>query len=291
MADLPVEIFAQLRRRFFDGAGRPAPFPLRDKQNTQDDPFDEFLASEVLGDLPGIRCERASGPLVAPDMVCYRPNGIDGATPADLVSDVNRIIALEVKKLERTPGGKVARGSGLDYNTTPPCGRVRVHDASNTTVDVRGFHLFVCLEGSSGRSVVTGLALVDGNALNDDFDLYLGITGERTKRIGLGTYRDGVDRTRPMLIFANPLGVPAFDRSPVMVHPDADLSGTTPAIRLFHRLRRSVPEGHARDFFCYRWRSDVPADWIVTDLVDPFPTPLREERTRPRGRFRLSFRL
>ena len=40
-----------------------------------------------------------------------------------------------------------------------------------------------------------------------------------------------------------------------------------------------------------RRRSDVSADWIVTDLVDPFPTPLREERTRPRGRFRLSFRL
>lgn len=291
MADLPVEIFAQLRRRFFDDAGRPVPFPLRDKQNTQDDPFDEFLASKVFDDLPCIRCEKAGGPLVAPDMVCYRPDGIDGATPADLAGDASRIIALEVKKLERTPRGKVARGSGLDYNTTPPCGRVRVYDASSAVVDVRGFYLFVCLEGASGRFVVTGLALVDGNALNDDFDLYLGITGERTKRIGLGTYRDGVDRARPMLIFANPLGVPAFDRSPVMVHPDADLSGKTPALRLVHRLRRSVLGGRARDFFCYRWRSDVPADWNVTDLVDPFPTPLREKRTRPRGRFRLSFRL
>ena len=292
MADLPVEIFAQLRRRFFDGAGRPVPFPLRDKQNTQDDPLDEFLASEVLDDLPGIRCEKASGPLVAPDMVCYRPDGIDGATRADLACDVSRIIALEVKKLERTPSGKVARGSGLDYNTTPPCGRVRVYDASGATVDVRGFYLFVCLErSSSGWFAVTGLALVDGNALNDDFDLYLGITGERTKRIGLGTYGDGVDRARPMLIFANPLGAPVFDRSPVMVHPDADISRTTPAMRLVHRLRRSVSGGRARDFFCYRWRSDVPADWIVTDLVDPFPTPLREDRTRPRGRFRLSFRL
>ena len=201
MADLPVEIFAELRRRFFDDAGRPVPFPLRDKQNTQDDPFDEFLASEVFDDLPGIWCEKASGPLVAPDMVCYRSDGIDGAAPADLAGDASRIIALE------------------------------------------------------------------------------------------GTYRDGVDRARPMLIFANPLGVPAFDRSPVMVHSNSDLSGKTPALRLVHRLRRSVLGGRARDFFCYRWRSDVPADWNVTDLVDPFPTPLREKRTRPRGRFRLSFRL
>lgn len=118
MADLPVEIFAQLRRRFFDDAGRPVPFPLRDKQNTQDDPFDEFLASKVFDDLPCIRCEKAGGPLVAPDMVCYRPDGIDGATPADLAGDASRIIALEVKKLERTRRGKVARGSGLDYYTT-----------------------------------------------------------------------------------------------------------------------------------------------------------------------------
>ena len=50
MADLPVEVFVRLRRRFFDGAGRPVPFPLRPKRNTQDDPFDEFLATEVLDD-------------------------------------------------------------------------------------------------------------------------------------------------------------------------------------------------------------------------------------------------
>ena len=160
MADLPVEVFVRLRGRFFDGAGRPVPFPLRDKRNTQDDPFDEYLAAEVL----------------------------------------------------------------------------------------------------------------DGIA-------------------GMGTYGDGADRARPMLIFANPLGVPEFYRTPVMIHPDADLSRTTPATRLVHRLRRSVPGGRARDFFCCRWRSDVPAGWTVTDLMDPFPTPLRDERTRRRGRFKLPFRL
>lgn len=292
MADLPVEVFVRLRRRFFDGAGRPVPFPLRDKRNTQDDPFDEYLAAEVLDGIAGIRCARASGPLITPDIVCYRPDAVEGAAPKDLVDDVDAIIAIEVKKLERTAAGGVARGSGLDYNTTPPCGRVRVYDAANAVVDVHGFYLFVCLEpASAGGVMVTGLCLVDGNAINDDFDLYLEITGERTKRLGLGTYGDGADRARPMLIFANPLGVPEFDRSPVMIHPDADLSRTTPAMRLVHRLRRSVPGGRARDFFCHRWRSDVPAGWTVTDLRDPFPTPLREERTRRRGRFRLPFRL
>lgn len=228
-------------------------------------------------------------------MVCYRPDRIDGAAPDDLVSDLDRIIAIEVKKLERTPSGKVARASGLDYNTTPPCGRVRVYDASGATIDVRAFYLFVCLEpSSSGRFVITGLSLVDGNALNADFNLYLEITGERTKRIDLGTYRDGADRARPMIIFANPLGAPAFDRLPLLVHPDANLVLSIPAMRLVHRLRRSPPRGGTRDFrdfFCYRWHSDVPANCLVTDLVNPFPTPSREERTRPRGRFRLPFRL
>ena len=295
MADLPAEIFARLRHRFFhaEGTAQPVAFPLRDKRNTQDDPFDEFLASEVLNDLPGIRCAKASGPLVTPDMVFYRPDRIDGAPSADLASDLSRIIALEVKKLERTPGGKVARASGLDYNTTPPCGRVRVYDATGATIDVRAFYLFVCLEPrSSGHFAVTGLSLVDGNALNADFKLYLTVTGERTKRIGLGTYGDGADRARPMLIFANPLGAPAFDRSPLMVHPDADLSRTIPTMPLVHRLRRSLPQDGAHDFFfCYRLRSDVPSNWTVTDLTNPFPTPSRGERTRPRGKFRLPFRL
>jgi hypothetical protein len=44
MIDLPTAAFLQLRRRFFDEAGKPIPFALRDKRNTQDDPFDEFLA-------------------------------------------------------------------------------------------------------------------------------------------------------------------------------------------------------------------------------------------------------
>lgn len=292
MADLPVSVFLRLRRRLFDGEGRPVPFPLRDKRNTQDDPFDEFLATDVLDDLPGIRCVRASGPLITPDMVCYRPDRIAGATLNDFADDIDTIITIEVKKLERTARGGVARGSGLDYNTTPPCGRVRVYDAEGVAVDVRGFYLFVCLEPDApGGVMASGLCLVDGSALNDDFDLYLSVTGERTKRLGLGTYGDGANRNRPMLIFANPLGAPEFDRTPVLIHPDGGLARTEPTMQLIHRLRRSVSGGRTRDFFCYSLHSDVSAAWEVTDLVDPFPTPSREERTIPRGRFKLPFRV
>jgi hypothetical protein len=122
-----------------------------------------------------------------------------------------------------------------------------------------------------------------------DFELYLSITGERQKRIGLGTYGDGADRARPMLIFANPLGAREFDGLPILVHADEAVPRAEPDLRLTYRLRRSASEGAARRFYCYRRCSDVPEGWAVAELVDPFPTPDREARTRPRGRFRLPF--
>ena len=292
MSDLPTTVFLQLISQFFDETGRPVPFRLREKRNTQDDPFDEMLATEVLAGLHGITCVRANGPLITPDMVCYRPERVADIEPAGFAEDISDIVALEVKKLERTANGSVARGSGLDYNTTPPCGRVRIYDAAGAAVDVRGFYLFVCLEPASageGGVELTALCLVDGNALNQDFDLYLRITGQRTKRLGLGTYGDGADRARPMLIFANPLGVAAFDGAPTMIHPDANVAQTVPELQLVHRLRRSTRDDHVEDFYCYLRRSDVPTNWTLTDLVDPFPTPSRDQRTSPRGRFKLPF--
>jgi hypothetical protein len=157
-----------------------------------------------------------------PDMVLFRPDRCRVAKRDDVADDIDGIVGIEVKKLERRAQGSVARSSGLDYNTTPPCGRVRVYDAADKLVDLRGFYLFVCMERDAEDPkafILTALCMVDGNALNEDFDLYLAITGARRKRIGLGTYRDGADRTRPMLIFGNPLGVREFDRVPTLIHP------------------------------------------------------------------------
>jgi len=227
-------------------------------------------------------------------MVLYRPDRCTGTDPLAFANDGDRIVGIEVKKLERTAQGRVARASGLDYNSTPPCGRVRVYDAAGRAGDIRGFYLFLCLEqapaGAEGV-VISALCLVDGNALNEDFDLYLSITGERKKRIGLGTYGDGADRARPMLIFADPLGVAALDHRAMLIHPDASLSRSTPDLALAYRLHRPLPDGNVRTFHCYRTRSDTPRDWLVSDLRDPFPVPTRDPRTRPRGRFKLPFHL
>lgn len=282
--DLPTAAFMALRERFFDDDGHPIPFDLRDKRNTQDDPLDEFLARDVLAGLAGVACSPAPGPLITPDLVLHRA---EVARPDDL----QQVVGIEVKKIERTAQGTVARASGLDYNTTPPCGLLRVYARDDTPVNVRGFYLFVCLEIAPRtwrRMIVSALALVDGNLLNEDFDLYLEVTGERRKRIGLGTFADGADRARPMVIFGNPLGIAALDHAATLVHPISNLSDTVPSLKRAHLIRRSTADGRHREFSCYRDVRDFQGDGASV-LVDPFLTPTRDTRTRPRGRFVLPF--
>ena len=284
-SNLVADAFAVLRRSFFDEQARPIPFDLRPKRNTQDDPLDEYIAQLLKQGLPDALCRRASGPLINPDMVLYRPALCSGAARSDLADDTTRIVALEVKKLERTAGGKVARATGLDYNTTPPCGMVRLYAADDSPLDVRGFYLFVAQEKTDdNRFVITALVLCDGNALNQDFALYLSAVGQREKEIDLGTYGNGVDRRRPMFIFANPLGAPEFDRQATLIVDDL----ADERLRPVYRIVRTTADGNRRRFHAYCLAADVPADWQVQTLQDPFPRPnTRVARTQRRGRFRL----
>ena len=291
--DLPTTAFSSLRSRFFDDAGDAIPFSLRPKRNTQDDPFDEMLATVALASLPGITCDKASGPLITPDMVLYRPNLCEGDFSRYLKDDLERIVGIEVKKLERTAQGAVARASGLDYNTTPPCGRMRVYDQAGATVDIRGFYLFVCLEEAPPSKVaVTAMALVDGNLLNSDFDYYLSIVGQREKLIGLGTYGNGADRARPMVIFGNPLGIPELSHGACLVHPAHDLESTGSDLQRVAEITRTAVDSSTHRFSCYRVSPDATAGAVPKVLEDPFPTPTgRRAQTSPRGRFKLSFRV
>ena len=149
---------------------------------------------------------------------------------------------------------------------------------SDRTARYPRFYLFVCLEHLpqvSNHAIVSALAVVDGNVLNDDFELYLSITGERTKRIELGTYSDGVDRARPMLIFANPLGAPEFSRGATLIHADSAIASSGDDLALAFILKRSVPGGY-HTYHCYRPSRNK--DGVVRELVDPFPTPRRDTR-------------
>ncbi len=266
---------------------------LRPKRNTQDDPFDEYLTNNVLNDISNIICIKAPGPLITPDLVLFRQQFSEKIEANDL-SDVTKILSIEVKKLERTNQGNVARASGLDYNTTPPCGTVRVYDVNGATLDIRSFYLFVCLEASDPaikQYKITALALVDGNALNEDFDFYLSIVGERKKRIDLGSYDDGADRVRPMLIFPNPLGATELDHGISLVHPTDDLEKTIDDLRLIYEIERTTTFGKVHRFYCHRHYSEVPDNWNAITIRDPFPTPKRNVKTQPRGSFRLPFKV
>ena len=135
------------------------------------------------------------------------------------------------------------------------------------------------------------LALVDGDLLNADFNLYLQTVGERQKTIGLGTYGDGADRRRPMLIFANPLGATELDRHVNLIHRSPLLDSETEDLRKVYEIRRTAKAGLAEAFSCYRFYGDTPDHTQCELLVDPFPTPEREQRTRPRGKFVLPFQM
>jgi hypothetical protein len=289
-ADLTVEAFTVLREHFFDQNRAPKPFPLREKRNTQDNPLDEYICGVLRNYLQDSECVPAPGPLINPDLVLLRPERCNSVSRAALRDDLTRIVGIEVKKLERTRSGSVARRSGLDYNTTPPCGTIRVYDANDNPLDICGFYLFVCQEqeqGAENTYKFSALALCDGNVLNEDFDLYLSAVGQREKEIGLGTYGNGADRRRPMFIFANPLGIPELDNAVTLIHPDATLAESEAGLQMAYRLIRTAQDGE-RVFYCSRLAADVETGHPITDLKNPFPTPLsRSTATQSRGKFRL----
>jgi hypothetical protein len=119
-SDLAAESFLVLRAAFFEKRAEPQTYRLRDKRNTQDDPFDEYAHKLLSERLPGdTRCVKAPGSLITPDLVIMRPEMCNGVPRAVLVTDLTRIVGVEVKKLERTQGGAIARASGMDYNRLP----------------------------------------------------------------------------------------------------------------------------------------------------------------------------
>jgi hypothetical protein len=138
------------------------------------------------------------------------------------------------------------------------------------------------------------MALVAGAALSKDTDLYDRITGRRKKAIGLGTYGDGADRQRPMLVFANPLGWSWMQGQATLISERDDLNEEFPALAYVRSITRSWKpmegmEPKKERFYCYRVAA---LDSRVEDPAeDPFPTPKkRTEETAQRGRFKIDLR-
>jgi hypothetical protein len=287
--DLVIDAFLILRETFFDKDMRPIPFNLRDKRNTQDNPLDEHIRNILKTYLEGAICQKAPGPLINPDLVIYRPKLCNEQPRELLANDTTRIVGIEVKKLERGKSGRIARASGMDYNTTPPCGTILAYSKDQSEFYIKGFYLFLAQENvSKGQYIISAMALCDGNILNEDVDFYLRIVGQRQKEICLGTYGNGVNRNRPMLIFANPLGASELDREATVVSNYVD----DHRVDLVYKIERESIDGINKRFYAYRKRSDIPKGWKVQILREPFPQPSnRVSTTQARGRFQLPIKV
>ena len=288
MTDLALITFKVLRACFFDDNGNPKEFHLREKYNTQDDPFDEYIAHILKNELKkqNACCQKSSGPLISPDMAVYKKDINLG--DSFIENNENEIIDIEVKKLERGKNGKIARATGLDYNSTPPCGKIRIYTNDDKPIIIKGYYLFACLESTNdGKSIVSALTLCDGSILNDDFNLYMQITGSREKGINLGTFGDGANRNRPMLIFSNPLGAEILDNKITLI-TKVDLSNQSGNIRLVWDFLRKTTTGEKCIFHVYQDARDISKDHKVSTIDEPFPTPKqRVTETQGRGHFKL----
>jgi hypothetical protein len=293
--DLPAAAFLALTQSLFDRNGRPVPFALRGKGEVQDDPFDTHVADILESSLPSeLRVLRAGKPLVSPDIVLARPEEYRLLANGGADFDTRSIVAIEVKKVSPDKKtGLPARGSGMDYNSTPPCETVRLYSPRNEEILVPSFYFFALLGQSerSGEVYVESMALVAGSALSKDTDLYDRITGRRKKAIGLGTYGDGADRQRPMLVFANPLGWPWMQGQATLISERDDLDKEFPTLAYVRSMTRSWKpsegmEAKEERFHCYRVAA---LDSSVEEPAhNPFPTPTkRTERTAQRGRFKI----
>ena len=66
-SDLAAESFLVLRTAFFGERAEPQFYQLRDKRNTQDDPFDVYVHQLLEERLPAnTKCLKAPGPLITP---------------------------------------------------------------------------------------------------------------------------------------------------------------------------------------------------------------------------------
>lgn len=284
--------FTILSEAFFDDRGQSVPFRLRDKRNTQDDPFDEYVTDLLHEHLPEeVIVLRADKPLVSPDAVIARPEEYELLRAGGVDYDPGAIFGLEVKKVDLGRNGKPARSTGLDYNSTPPCATIRVYAEDGNEIRIPGFYLFVALKGDEeggGVVQVHSMALVAGAVLNRDVDLYDRVTGRRTKQIGLGTYGDGANRVRPMLLFSNPLGWEWMLGAATLISERDDLA-EDPSLAHVRDMTRTVSPGVSELFHCYRLAKLAPS--VEETAHDPFPQPSkRKEETAQRGRFEIDLR-
>lgn len=155
----------------------------------QDDPFDCWIEEEIKRTLPDNFEVFHSGQLTTPDLVIRDKN-------------TGLVVGLEIKKLIQNNKKKDPRGMTLDYNSCLPCGKAMVKVGSDTVI-VPCYYLFALLSPMSDRIVT--LIILDGDFLNNDFELHKEAKYSNYTEYSHGPYEEGSVRHRKMYTYPNPL--------------------------------------------------------------------------------------
>jgi hypothetical protein len=256
MHKILASVFLSLCKHFFSEDGTKNRFTLPERTGNVDDPFVEYLAKNVFVDIDFHHI--MAPPLVSPDMAFFRSR--------------EEIFGLEIKTVKNIT-------SGINFNSTPPCGRILI-EIDNIESEVPCYYLFVQLDEHGGEQEIGHMMMVDGNFINKDFDLYLAAVGEREKRIDLGTYKDGMDRQRPMFVFPNPLSIKGLraERSTLIssINFGEQKRNYYEQVSLVAKIRREIEEP---TFYAYQ---------AVRQLVNPIETPDRKTATKIRNKLKVS---
>ena len=268
-------IVARTFRSLCRGFGRS--FRLPPKGTTQDDPFDRFVC-EIIDETRGLRVFTGT-PNVSPDVVVMLTRRDSVVLGGEVDATVHGAVGIEIKRVRREVR-EAPRLSTLDYNTTPPSPMMRVEVGDGTTRLVESCYLFALTDDRRRRSSVEGFVLSTGFLLDEDMDLYDDITMERSKRVGLGSFGDLIDRQRPFVVGPNPLGIEGFSNRMTLIHHVDNLHDEHRFLRHVGRVHR--PGGEA--FHCYRLDGRMKVGDVEMRAGESKATTSR------RGRFRLPLR-
>ena len=209
----------------------------------QDDPFDLFV-EEKLSRLSSAR----GGKNTSPDIILTQGNWAD-VVERGTVRDIPVIlpvVGVENKVVRKEPR-KNARVSSLDYNSTPPTPWMKV-SRGGKGVFVEACYLFGILseKNTDGERRLEGVTIVPGELLNANANLYMQVTGSRTKEIGLGTHKDIANRNRPMFVGPNPLSCEKLQSIFSFFHTRSDLSDDFP-----HWKKIGTMVRNSDTYYCY----------------------------------------
>jgi hypothetical protein len=268
-----LEIILQVYRGLISKIGKTGiPVDLRLKSivgTTQDDPFDNWIETEITNALPKTFDVFHSGTLTTPDLIVRDKKS-------------GTIVGLEIKKLIQKPNGSDSRGLTIDYNSCLPCGSTLIKIGAETVI-IPCYYLFALLDNSS-KNIVT-LIILDGDFLNYDFELHKDSKYSNFTEYNHGPYGEGSIRHRKMYTYPNPLNskIEDFHLRQILVAKKTELENIKEATNISEQVIRTDKFNNSFYYFLKdetkSFKSSVGNLKTLTDIFDACKQRLPKERT------------